>query len=76
MSNDVKENVLDILVMKVNVIGTKLPSIGKFVAKGKYDSDKQNLEKKIEHVDKVVHNTSGLKKKTDYIPDTSGLVSE
>ena len=62
--------------MKVNAIDTKLLSTSKLVAKTQDDSDKQNLEKKIEHVYKNIYNTGKLKKKTDYIPDTSGFASQ
>ena len=48
--------------MKINASDTKLPSTSELVAKTQYNSDKQNLEKKIEDVDKNVHNTSGLVK--------------
>ena len=36
------------------------------VCKTQYDSDKQNIEKKIEDVDKKISNTSELIKKTSY----------
>ena len=48
--------------MKVNAGDTKLRSTSELVDKTQYDSDKQNLEKKIEDVDTNVHNTSGLVK--------------
>ena len=60
--NVVNENKHDKLVMKINASDTKLPSTSELVAKTQYNSDKQNLEKKIEDVDKNVHNTSGLVK--------------
>ena len=50
------------------------------VLKIKYDTDKSDLEKKINEADKKIPNTNGLVKKTDYyaeiegkIPTTSGL---
>ena len=53
-------------VIKVNVICTKIPSTSELVTETQYDSDKQGLERKIEHVDKNITNTSGLIEKTDY----------
>ena len=68
-SNVVDNNVLkrkgyDKLVIKFNVIDTKIPCTSGLVTKTQYDSDKQGLEKKIE-VGKKTPNTSGLVKKTD-----------
>ena len=55
----------DKLVLKVNVIDTKIPSTSGLVTKTQYDSDKQRLEKKIEDVDKKIPSTCQLAKKTD-----------
>ena len=51
----------DKLVAKVNSIVTS-----GFILKSKYDTDKSDLEKKINNTDKKIPNTSGLVKKTDY----------
>ena len=52
----VKKTVNDELVQKVNNIDTN-----GFVLKNKYDTDKSNLEKKINDADKKMPNISGLK---------------
>ena len=54
MKNDVKKNLYDKLVAKVNSIDT-----ARFILKTKHDADKTELEKKIP-------DTSGLVKKTEY----------
>ena len=74
VKNDVKKDVYDKLVTKLNNINTS-----GFVLKTKYDTDKSELENKIP-------GTSGLVKKTDYntkiteikgkIPDVSNLATK
>ena len=54
----------DKLVTKASAIDTKVPSTSGLIFKKQYDSNKQNLEKKIEDIDKEI--LSGLVKKTDY----------
>ena len=54
------------LVSKANAIDTKIPSTSELVTKTQYDSDKQDLEKRIEGVDKEVLNTNGLVRDTKY----------
>ena len=61
------------LVTKVNAIDTKIPSTSGLVTKTEYDWDKQDLERKIEDVDRKP-NTSELVKKIDY--NTSIIVIE
>ena len=39
-------------VIKVNAICTKIPNTSELVTETQYDSDKQGIERKIEHVDK------------------------
>ena len=51
----------DKLVAKANSIVTS-----GFILKSKYDTDKSDLEKKINNTDKKIPNTSGLVKKADY----------
>ena len=59
--NDVvKETVYDKLVAKVNPIHTD-----RFLLKGKYDTDKSDLETKINVVDKKMPNATGIVKQTD-----------
>ena len=55
--DDVKKNMYDQLVIKINDIDTKIPSTTRLVKEIQYDSDKQNLQKKIKDVNKKVHNT-------------------
>ena len=60
-NNDVvKETVYDKLVAKVNPIHTD-----RFLLKGKYDTDKSDLETKINEVDKKMPNATGIVKQTD-----------
>ena len=54
------------LVSKANAIDTKIPSTSELVTKTQYDSDKQDLEKRIEGVDKEVLNTNGRVRDTKY----------
>ena len=54
----------NLVVTKVNAIGTKVPSTSGLVLKPQYSSDNQNLEKKIEDADKKIRNTSRLVEKT------------
>lgn len=63
----VKKTVYNKMIIKVNAIGTKTPSITGFVSKTHNDSDRQGLENKIEDVDKKILNISELLKRTDYI---------
>ena len=51
---------------KVNAIDIKVPSTSVLVSKTQYNSEKQNLQKKIEDVDKKITNTKVLIKKIDY----------
>ena len=51
----------DKLVAKVNRIDTS-----RFVLKTEYDTDESDLDKKISDVGKIITDTSGLVKKTDY----------
>ena len=46
------------LSTKVNSFDTKVPSTSGLISKLKNDLDKQNLKKKIENVDKKIHNTN------------------
>ena len=62
----VKKTVYNQLVSKANAIDTKIPSTSELVTKTQYDSDKQDLEKRIEGVDKEVLNTNGLVRDTKY----------
>ena len=62
----VKKTVYNQLVTKANAIDTKIPSTSELVTKTQYDSDKQDLEKRIEGVDKEILNTSGLVRDTKY----------
>ena len=62
----VKKTVYNQLVSKANAIDTKIPSTSELVTKTQYDSDKQDLEKRIEGVDKEIPNTSGLVRDTKY----------
>ena len=76
----VKKTVYDKLVAEVNNIDTS-----GFALKTRYDTDKQNLEKKISDADKNVRGTSGLVKKVEQnakiieieskIPSISGLAT-
>ena len=50
----------DKLVTKLNAIVNKVQSTSGLVFKTYYDSDKQNLEKKIENLNKKILNTRGL----------------
>ena len=54
-----KKTVYDKLISKVIATDTKIPSHGTSVTKTQYDSDKQDLEKKITDVDEKLPNTSG-----------------
>ena len=56
----------DQLVTKVNAIVNKVQSTSSLVSKTCYDSDKQNLEKKIENLNKKILNTRGLIEKATY----------
>ena len=79
VKNDVKKDVYDKLVAKVNAIPLNNVDTSGFVLKTKYDTDKSELENKIP-------DTSGLVKKTDYntkitevegkIPDISNLATK
>ena len=81
----VKKTVYNKMIIKVNAIGTKTPSITGFVSKTHNDSDRQGLENKIEDVDKKILNNSWQVKKADYytkitetknkIPNFTGLVT-
>ena len=81
----VKKTVYNKMIIKVNAIGTKTPSIAGFVSKTHNDSDRQGLENKIEDVDKKILNNSWQVKKADYytkitetknkIPNFTGLVT-
>ena len=62
----VKKTVYNQLVSKANAIDTNIPSTSELVTKTQYDSDKQDLEKRIEGVDKEVLNTNGLVRDTKY----------
>ena len=62
----VKKTLYNQLVSKANAIDTKIPSTSELVTKTQYDSDKQDLEKRIEGVDKEVLNTNGLVRDTKY----------
>ena len=46
------------MVTKVKAVDSKIPIISGLVTKTQYDSDKLGIEKKLEHVDKKVPNTS------------------
>ena len=50
-SDIVKKTVYDKLFTKVNIIDTKIPSTGGLVTKAQFNSDKQDLENKIEDID-------------------------
>ena len=55
MDNDVvMKTVSDKLVIKNNVIYTKIPSTSRLVTKTQYYLDEQGLEKKIEDIDKKI----------------------
>ena len=62
----VKKTVYNQLVSKANAIDTKIPSTSELVTKTQYDLDKQDLEKRIEGVDKEVLNTNGRVRDTKY----------
>ena len=62
----VKKTVYNQLVSKANAIDTNIPSTSELVTKTQYDSDKQDLEKRIEGVDKEVLNTNGRVRDTKY----------
>ena len=62
----VKKTVYNQLVSKANAIDTKIPSTSELVTKTQYDSDKQDLEKRIEGVAKEVLNTNGRVRDTKY----------
>ena len=62
----VKKTVYNQLVSKANAIDTNIPSTSELVTKTQYDSDKKDLEKRIEGVDKEVLNTNGLVRDTKY----------
>ena len=51
MATEVNANLL-----RINTTDTKVLNTSGFVSKTKYDSEKQNLEKKIEDIDKKVPN--------------------
>ena len=59
----------DKLVTKVNAIVTKVQIVSGLVSKTHYDSDKQNLEKKIENFNKKILNTIGTEKTIIWITD-------
>ena len=52
-------------LLKTNSINVKVPSTIGLVSKTQFNCVKQNLEKKIEDVDKKIPNTSAIVKKTD-----------
>ena len=55
------------LVKKVNAIDIKVTyQVQVLFSKSQYDSDKQNLKKKIKDIDEKIPNTSELIKKIDY----------
>ena len=61
VSNDVvKKIVHERIITKVSAIDTKKTITGGLVTKLRCNSDKQGLEKNIEHADKKIPNTSGL----------------
>ena len=66
----------DKLVSKVNATDTNKPSSSGLVTKRWYDSDKKNIEKRIEVVDKEISNTNGLIKKTVYNTDWNQEIIE
>ena len=69
VNNDVvKKTVYDKLVTKVNTINSS-----KFVLKTQYDTDKSDLEKKINDANKEIPDTSGLVKKSDYYAKVSEI---
>lgn len=45
--DDVKKNMYDQLVIKINDIDTKIPSTTRLVTKKQYDSGKQSIQKKL-----------------------------
>ena len=45
-------------LLRINTTDTKVLNTSGFVSKTKYDSEKQNLEKKIEDIDKKIPNIS------------------
>ena len=51
------------MVIKVNVIDTKMPSTSGLVTKTQYFSEKLGLETNIENIDKNIPYISGLVKK-------------
>ena len=52
----------DKLVTKVNAIVTKVQIVSGLVSKTHYDSNKQNLEKKMKNFNKKILNTTGTEK--------------
>ena len=50
----------DKLLTKFNAIDTKIPITSGLVTKAQEDSGKKSLEKKIENVDRKIHNTGEL----------------
>ena len=73
------------LKTKVNSLEKKIPDASTLIHKNKYNTDKQNLGKRIGDVDKKLPDTSGLVTTTvlktkiseveNKIPNTSGLVT-
>lgn len=61
----VKKAMYDKLVPKINAVDTTVPGTNSINHKTQYDTAKQNLEKKIEHIIKKLPNTSGQVRKTD-----------
>ena len=51
---------LNVITAKINAVDVKVPSISGLVSKTQYDPDIQNLEKKIENVDKKIPYTTEL----------------
>lgn len=59
-NNAVKNTVCDKLFTKVNAIGTRTPRTSISVTKIQFDSDNQDLEKKIEDFNKKIPNNGEL----------------
>lgn len=62
IDNDVKKSVCDKLVTKINAIDSMIPSTSGLITITQYDSDKQDLEEKIDYLEKKMPNTRGLHK--------------
>lgn len=52
-------------ISQINAIDTKIASTTGFISKTQFNSEKQNLERKIHDVDEKIPNTSGLINKID-----------